>query len=119
MKIDYAAYVWGLWEKEIQSRSNSDYEPDKQQMDKLIAAYRLMNELAANGGGRVEPLRLVPKEVHCGITAYFTVFYATHENLLKICEVARSFSALSIDSLTDGTVCISFTIPNVFKRKSS
>ena len=116
---DYEKYVWELYEREMESRNNSNYEADLVQFQKLIDAYGFFMELAALNNGRVEPLKLVPKEVSGGITAYFTVFYLTSENIQRFCDVVRDFAALSIDSMNDGSVCISFTIPKVFRRKEN
>lgn len=114
---DYAKYVWELYESEMCSRSNADYEADPEQMQKLIDAYGFFMEIAASCNGTVNPLKLVPKEVNGGITAYFTVFHLYGDNLKRFYDVMQCFSAMSIDSLADGTVCLSFTVPNVFRHK--
>ena len=100
------------------SRSNSDYEVNPEQMQKLIDAYGYFMEIAAIYNGTVEPLKLEPKRINGGITAYFTVFHLAGENIKRFCEVVQGFSALSIDSLEDGTVCLSFTVPKVFREKA-
>ena len=114
---DYAKYVWELYEREMESRNNEDYEADPVQMQKLIDAYGFFMEMAATCNGRVNPLRLVPMKVNGGITAYFTVFHLMGDDVKRFCEIVQGFSALSIDSLVDGTVCLSFTVPKVFRRK--
>ena len=114
---EYTRYVWGLYEAEMRSRKNEDYEADPEQMKKLIAAYGFFAELTVTGHGHMEPLKLVPKECHGGLTAYFTVFYLHGDQLQKFLKIAQGFSAMSIDALDDGTVCLSFTIPNVCRRK--
>ena len=115
--MDYAEYIWELYEQEMESRNNADYEADPVQMQKLIDAYGFFAEMALSCGGKVNPVKIVPKEICSGITAYFTVFYLNGDNIRRFCEVVQGFSALSIDSLTDGTVCLSFTVPNVFRHK--
>lgn len=114
---DYAKQVWELYEQEMNSRKDSDYEVNSGQMQKLIDAYGFFMELAAKNNGKVEPFRIAPKEVSGGITAYFTVFYLSGDDIERFCDIVRGFSAISIDSLKDGTVCLSFTVPKVFKRK--
>ena len=114
---DYAKQIWEMYEKEMSSRKNADYEVTPEQMQKLIDAYGFFMEVAASGNGKVEPFKIVPKEVNGGITAYFSVFYLSGDDIQRFCKVVSSFSALSIDSLKDGTVCLSFTVPRVFKRK--
>ena len=117
MGKDFLQEVWGIYEKEMASRKLEDYEADPEQMKKLAAVYRFFSENAAKNGGFLDPLRLVPTEVNGGITAYFTVFYIAGDEIARFCEAIKNASALSIDSLDDGTVCISMTIPRVFKHK--
>ena len=114
---DYEREIWELYEREMQSRDNADYVVNRSQMQKLIDAYGFFVGAAEGSGGDVEPFRMVPKEVNGGITAYFRVFYLNGDGVRRFCEVIQNASAISIDSLTDGTVCISLTIPRVFQHK--
>ena len=114
---EYEKKLWELYEKEMQSRDNADYTVNREQMQKLIDAYGFFNKIAQECGGTIEPFRIVPKEVNGGITAYFRVFHIFGDNVARFCEVVRNVSALSIDSLDNGTVCLSMTIPRVFKHK--
>lgn len=114
---DHIKEIWALYEQEMASRKIEDYEVNREQMDKLIAAYRFFDSVVSECGGSVDPFRIVPTEVNGGITAFFTVFYIAGDQIEQFCNVIRSATALSIDSLEDGTVCVSFTIPGVFKHK--
>lgn len=114
---DYAEYIWELYKREMNSRNNDDYEADPTQMQKLIDAYGFFMEIAGTCNGKVELSKLVPREINGGITAYFTVFYLNGESVRQFCKILQGFSALSIDSLEDGTVCLSFTVPRVFRHK--
>ena len=113
---DVSKKVWELYEAEMASRNNSDYQVDEEQMRKLIDAYAFFVEIAERDGGKVDPFRLVPKEVNGGVTCYFTVFYLYGKDVQRFCEIVRNMSAISIDSTSDEKVCISFTIPRVFKK---
>lgn len=117
MRDDYFKQIWELYEQEMAKRSNEDYEVNREQMDKLISAYWFFSKVVAENGGSIDPFRIVPSEINGGVTAYFTVFYLSGAEIAKFAEIIKGASALSIDSMEDGTVCISFTVPRVFKRK--
>lgn len=114
---DFEKRIWELYEREMQSRDNADYVVNKPQMQKLIDAYGFFEKLAIECGGEIEPFRIVAKEVNGGVTAYFRVFHIYGENIQRFSDIIRNVSALSIDSLTDGTVCLSMTVPRVFQHK--
>lgn len=114
---DVADKVWELYEAEMASRNDADYEVNEVQMRKLIDAYAFFTEIAERDGGKIDKLKLNPKEINGGVTCYFTVFYLFGEDLMRFCKVVQSMSAISIDSMADGDVCISFTIPRVFQKK--
>lgn len=108
--------VFELYKQEMESRRNSDYEIDKTQMQKLTRAYEFFAEIAERDGGVVDPLKLEPKAVSGGITAYFTVFYLSGDDMARFSEIVGDMSAISLDSTIDGDVCVSFNIPGVFKK---
>ena len=56
-------------------------------------------------------------EIHSGITAEFTVFDVSGEDLAKFCSVLKDATAFSIDSTANGKVCLSITIPDIFVAK--
>lgn len=114
---EYYKQIWELYEQEMAKRNSDDYEANPEQMRKFINAYGFFSDLVKKNGGSIEPIRLAPTEVNGGITAYFTVFYLAGEEVARFSEVIKGASALSIDSLEDGTVCISFTVPKVFRHK--
>ena len=109
--------IWELYEAEMASRNDADYEVNEEQMRKLIDSYAFFTEIAERDGGKVDKLRLKPKEINGGVTCYFTVFYLYGKDLQKFCEIVGNMSAISIDTTSDGDACISFTIPRVFKKK--
>ena len=115
--MGFERMIYEIYEEEMSKRENADYEKCDEQMKKLSEAYQFFSDIAEEQNGRVDPLRIVPKEEHCGVTAYFTLFYLNGDELQRFSKIVGDMSAISIDSLTDGTVCISFTIPNVFKKK--
>lgn len=114
---DIIATAYELYERELASRSNRDYEVNQEQMDKFTEAYNFFVNTANKCNGDIAEVSLKPKEIHGGLTCEFTVFHLFGDQLREFSEVVKDMSALSIDAKTDGTVCISFTVPNVFKRK--
>lgn len=116
---DYLKEFWEAVDAEMASRNDSDYEVNQPQMQKLIEAYSFFKRVADTSGGTVEPFKISPKAVHGGVTAYYTLFYLTGEDLKKLASIMGNMSAISIDSMANGDVCISFNVPNVFRKKSS
>lgn len=105
------------YENEMASRNDSDYEVNEVQFRKLSNAYGFFSELVEKNNGTIEELKLTPKEVNGGITAYFTLLYVSGDDILRLSKVVGNMGTLSIDSTVDGEVCISFTIPGVFYKK--
>lgn len=110
--------AFAIYDAELKKRNDKDYEINKEQFKKLIDIHSFFLDLASKNNGSVEELNLVPKEVSAGITAYFTVLYLYGDDLLKFSKAVKDMGGLSIDTMTDGRVCISFTIPDVFAKKN-
>lgn len=117
MLEEYLKQFWEIYEQELASRNSDDYEVNSEQLPKYIAAYDFFAKLAKKNGGMIEPIRLAPTEVSGGVTAYFNLFYLCDEEITQFAEIIKCAAALSIDSLVDGRVCVSFTIPKVFRHK--
>ena len=116
-ETEFLQEVWQVYEEELAKLSNDDYIINVAQMGKLREAYKFFHDITEECGGEIEPLKLEPKEVNGGITVYMTLFYLSDENLKKFGEIVGNMSAISIDAMEDGDVCISFTIPGVFRHK--
>ena len=106
-----------IYEEYVESQDDADFIADDGQMDVFIEAYRKMEGIVKVCGGEIEPFKIEPRKENGGITAYLSVFYLSGHELEKFRSVIDSVSAVSIDSLTDGTICVSLTIPGVFKRR--
>ena len=102
-----------LYEQIMNFRKNEDYVVNQPQMDKLVEVLEFFIDSAKELGGKVEPVRLVPKEEHGGVTATFLVFDIYGEKVQRFCKVMSYCFGITIDSTFDG-VCISCTIPEVF-----
>ena len=108
--------VWRVYQEELASRNDSDYAIDEVQFTKLLRAYEFFSEIAKRDNGELEDVNLQPRMVNGGITAYFTVFYISGDELRAFSEIVGTMSGFSIDTTLDGRACISFTIPGVFKK---
>jgi len=102
---------------EMESRCNEDYTVNPIQFAKMVNAYHFFEEVAKAHGGRVDPIKIEPKEKHVGITAYCLLFDFYGDYMTRFADIMSDCLSLSIDALTDGTVCFSFLIPDVFVRK--
>lgn len=102
-----------LYEEILRFRKDDDYEINPAQLDKLVQVTAFFMDAAKQLDGRVEPVRLVPREEHSGVTAEFPVFDIVGEDIHWLCDVMQHCSALTIDPAGEG-VCISCTVPDVF-----
>ena len=107
-----------LFENAIESLDNEDYVLDIPQLHKLIDAYLFFRSVAESCNGTVEAEVIEPRRQVGGITANFTLFYITGEEIARFSEVVKGFSAMSMDVVDKNKVCISVTVPGVYKRKN-
>jgi len=117
---DYAMKMWEAYQKKLENESDADYEVDEKQMGKLIDAYEFLDKhvkRCEQGTARIEEIELSPKETSGGITAYFSVFYLFDDDLTEFAKILGDSVGLSIEPTLNDTVCISFTIPNIFRHK--
>ena len=117
-EVEFLRAAWEIYQEEMDSRSDDDYEPNEIQMKKLLDAYAFFQRICEKSNGSVEKLELIPHEEYCGITAYFTLFYLYGDDLAEFSQIVGNMSAICIDAMLDGTVCISFNIPKVYYKKS-
>lgn len=113
---EYVARLGILYNKIMSLRKDSDYVVNQSQMDKLVQVLEFFIDEAKKQDGTIEPIRLVPREEHGGVTATFLVFDIYGDTVQRFCDVMRHTSAITIDSCTDG-ICISCTVPEVFVHK--
>lgn len=99
----------------MSEKKNEDYGVNRTQLKKLFDAVKFFEEAIKDGDGRIEELRLVPKEESGGFTASFAAMNLYDEAVSELFDVLKDATALSIDSTADGRVEISTTFPEVFK----
>ena len=96
-------------------RENKDFVINRVQLKKLLDAVKFFEKAIKDADGRIEELRLVPKEESGGFTASFAAMNLYDKAVSELFDVLKDAAALSIDSTTDGRVEISTTFPEVFK----
>lgn len=117
---EYVARLGFLYQHILNLRNDEDYVINQPQMDKLVEVLSFFIEEGEKQNGTVEPVRLVPREEHSGVTATFLIFDLCGNTIQRFADVIRYTSAVCIDSLSDGKgICISCTVPNVFVHKDS
>ena len=99
----------------LSEKKNEDYGVNRAQLKKLLDAVKFFEEAIKDGDGKIEELRLVPKEESGGFTASFSAMNLYDKAVSELFDVLKDATALSIDSTADGRVEISTTFPEVFK----
>lgn len=116
---DFAKEFIKAYDEVMNERDSADYEPNPEQWKKLMDIIEFFyNYAEMSGAGKVEPVKLVPKEVVGYVTAKFILLHVFDDEVLRLCEVLKHASAISIDATTDGYAVISVTVPDVFRKKS-
>lgn len=116
--IEFIRQFGAEYDKLISLRSDDDYTLDKEQYKKLLAVLAFFLDTARACGGTVKPVSLTPRMEHGGITAEFIVFDLSNiSDLQRFSQIISYLSALTIDALTTGEVCIGVTVPNVYVKK--
>ena len=72
--------------------------------------------MSKESNGKVDPIKLTPKEENGGVTATFVVFDVYGDNIKKFCDAVQHCSSMTIDATANSEVCISVTVPNVFSH---
>lgn len=101
----------------LKNTENKDFEINEAQLQKLINLCNFFRDYINENGGKADNVDLNHAEIHSGITAEFTVFDVSGEDLAKFCSVLKDATAFSIDSTANGKVCLSITIPDIFVAK--
>lgn len=100
----------------LEKAKELNYEVDEVQFAKLHSLVKFFRDYIAENGGSAEPVNLDPREIHSGLTVSFAVFNITGDEIQKFCDVVRNTTALSIDATTDERICISMTVPDIFRK---
>jgi len=107
-----------IYERVMELRENNDYVVNPGQMDKFLDLISFfMSKASKYDDDFVEIEKNDPKQEFGGVTATFVVFdlHGAAE-VQGFCKVLKCCSAISIEATSDGMVCISCTVPDVFVR---
>ena len=114
---DFLKQANKLYEAAIADLNDKDFVIDETQQFAFLEALCFFVKTASSCGGEIEIEPITPKQGNGGITATYRVFDVTGEDIPRMCEALKHTSAITIDGLTDGRICISVTIPQVYRRK--
>ena len=99
-------------------QKDEDFEVDEKQARRFGEIVEFFSKTANKLGGTVVPVRLVPHTQRGDLEAFFEVFSLNGQDKVEeFCRVIKHASAFGIEPTADGKVCISLTVPNVFRRK--
>lgn len=111
--VEYVRRLGVLYQEVLKLRKNDEYRINQIQMDKFTKVLDFFMKHTIDDD-YVDPVDIAPEELHGGVTAVFVVFDVCGDEVLEFCEVMKACSAITIDSLEDGRICISCTVPDVF-----
>ena len=101
----------------MDTEKDEDYEINRPQWAKMIEVLDYFQRFAEKSNGKVEPCEVVPRFLHGGVTASFVVMDIKEEDIPAFCEAISKSNAITIDATSDCEVCISLSIPDVFRKK--
>lgn len=113
---EFVRLLGTLYYYDLSQRKDEDYVVNKPQMDKLSEIMEFFHKISPVCDGKIEPIKLSPREMHGGVSATFLVFNVYGEQIEEFCRLMSYTSAISIEEHKDG-VYISVTVPNVFIKK--
>ena len=105
------------WEAILKDRNDEDYVINRPQWMKMLRVLKYFSDLADSCNGELVPTHVQPCLEHGGVTVYFTVLDLQGNDIIGFCHALALTNAVTIDSTTDGRVCISVSIPNVYIHK--
>ena len=91
------------------------YEVNEVQFNKLNEIVKTLQACIKEFGGEIEDLELNPYALLGGVTANFVVLHLHGETVKRFADAIKEASAVTFDATATGEVCISVTVPDVFK----
>lgn len=114
---DFVRRFGALRDEVFKTRRDSDYLINESQMTKFEKLVKFFIEEVERLEGKVEDIRIRPKEEHGELTVTFPTYDAHGDKVREFCEAMCGCSAFSIDPITDDSIEVSCTVPNVFVRR--
>lgn len=106
--------VGKVYQQYLNSVSEADFKINKHQLNEFLKVLSFFVDAAEQMDGNIQVAEIRPKDTVGWVSATFMVFNITGDDMARFCNVVRSCSAITIDSMVDGRICISCTIPEVF-----
>ncbi|MCC8131433.1 MAG: hypothetical protein LUC38_10215 [Oscillospiraceae bacterium] len=101
----------------LEESDDEDFEINLPQYQKLLAVYAYFTKYIKSYGGKIEDIKLSPREEVGDITVFIPNLYLECEEVETFAKALEYGCALTIDSGDNGSFCLSMTIPSVFKEK--
>lgn len=96
---------------------DNDFEIDPEGLQRFLDAVEFFMELCAKHNGTMDKIELQPHKKHGYITAYLPTIDFDEREVTGFCKALEPCVALDIGSRTDRTICVSFTLRDVFRDK--
>lgn len=106
--------VGKVYQEYLNSVSEEDFRINKHQLNEFLKVLSFFVDAAEQMNGNIQVAEIRPKDTVGWVSATFMVFNITGDDITRFCDVVKSCSAVTIDSMADGKICISATISKVF-----
>lgn len=103
--------------KVLNNAQNKQFNINEENFEKFHRIVEFFKHYVEENGGGVLKVDVTPEEIHSGVEASFVVFDITGDKIKAFADVIKGASAFGIDSTTDGKICISITVADVFSEK--
>ena len=115
---EFACFFQTELERHLRETSDQDYRLNPPQALAFATLVRRVRELADEFEGRVEPIKIIPRLCCGSVTATLPLIDLSESALRKFSSILQYTSALTVDALTDGSICISLNVPDVYVPKT-
>jgi hypothetical protein len=115
--INYVREFAKKYEAMMNERNDADYQINPKNWIKLLTVLEYLETEVARLDGKLEPVRLIPKEQHGYVQAIFDIFDVYGENLKVFTHVLKLADVFFIDALTNGKIRIGLNINDVYVKK--
>lgn len=102
--------------KVLENAQNRNFKIKEENFEKLYKIVEFFKHYVSENGGNIDKIDVAPEEIHAGVTASFVVFDIIGEQIQAFADVIKGASAFGIDTTTDGKLCISITVSDVFEE---
>lgn len=101
----------------LEESDDEDFEINQPQYQKFIALCAYFTKYVKSYGGKIEDIKLSPREEVGDITVFIPNLYLECEEVERFCAALGYCSTFTIDAGDNGKFCLSATVPYAFKEK--